>query len=349
MLSIPRNAKPPWHRKKLLPQASCHSHKSYTISSNSEISLRPVIKHQNQGTTHTAQNVCCKSFVQTCNQSLFCSNFLEAVHCAFVEVLFGRLLTLHLEASSHGVKGVCGTSTDCDGRLCGSEGADCTNDALVLFPWVQTCNCVKGSQLQSTVANNTNHRNTKSCVECKEPTRPCSSFFNAVAQACEAFLSRANVRGQTCPCIIKRVDNRQAAGSSQSPRDKVCTKKLQEFRLRIVFWEHFLEGVFESEVECLRGEVTDAVGEIAVPKPLHALFFENARTTVHNARVARHLPTPDLGVGILCLHNQLYALDWCCDGLCNSARKASQGEVYEKGRGVIFCHGVLSASYPRGF
>merc|ERR1719474_751426 len=153
---------PSWLRKKFFLTAAgesashhlVHSFGRLGVTSNTQVRLCSVIEHQHQCTTHATQNICHESLVQTCHHTLLCSNLFEAVHCALVKVLLRWLLTLHLEASSHSVKRVGSTSTDGDGSLCGSESADCTCDPFVLFPWVQPRNCVKSSQLESTVPNN---------------------------------------------------------------------------------------------------------------------------------------------------------------------------------------------------
>jgi hypothetical protein len=46
--------------------------------------------------------------------------------------------------------------------------------------------------------------------------------------------------------------------------------------------EHLIVHIFEGEVERLRGERTDDVGEVAPPKAYETLFLGDADETVHN-------------------------------------------------------------------
>merc|ERR1712113_581098 len=77
--------------------------------SQPEVHLCAVVQDKHQCTTHTTNNVGDESLEQTCGKALLRGDLFEAIHGALVEVLFDRLLGLHLQTTSHCVKGVSGT------------------------------------------------------------------------------------------------------------------------------------------------------------------------------------------------------------------------------------------------
>mmetsp|Transcript_29041 Transcript_29041/g.73390 ORF Transcript_29041/g.73390 Transcript_29041/m.73390 type:complete len:264 (-) Transcript_29041:46-837(-) len=245
-------------------------------------------------------------------------------------MLLHGLLRLHLQAAAHSVKGVRGASTDSDGRLRRREGADGTQDALVLLVGVQARDGVEATQLQPTVAHDANHGHAEARVQGQEAAWALHRLHDAVAEAREALLARAHVGGEACPRIVQRVHNRQAARCSQAAGHQVRTKELRELRLRVVLREHPLEGVLEGQVEGLRGEVPDAIREVAIPEALHALLLVDAHAAVRDARVPGHLPAADLGVRILGLHHQLDALNRRRERLGHCSRDTTQDEVNGK-------------------
>merc|ERR1719258_762285 len=87
-------------------------------------------------------------------------------------------------------------------------------------------------------------------------------------------------------------------------------------------------------------EVAQHVDEVASPKRLDALLGRDAREAVHDARVARHLAGDDLGVAVLRLDDELYALDRRRARLGDGARDAARQEVGDEGA----AHGVRSLS-----
>merc|ERR1740129_1627198 len=71
---------------------------------------------------------------------------------ALVEVLLWWLLGLHLETSSDCIAWVCGCCSDGDCGLCCSECGGSSKDTFVGLVGIETCDRVKGTQLQATVS-----------------------------------------------------------------------------------------------------------------------------------------------------------------------------------------------------
>merc|ERR1719270_2568893 len=122
--------------------------------SDSEVGLGTVIEDKHEGATHAAQDVCRKTLVQASRQALLGGNLFEAISCTLVEVLLWGFLRLHLQSAAHGIKGVGGTSANCDRSLSGSESSHRPKDSFVTLVWVEASDCVETSQLQASVANN---------------------------------------------------------------------------------------------------------------------------------------------------------------------------------------------------
>merc|ERR1712187_411376 len=115
-----------------------------------EIHLRAIVQDKHQRATNAADDVRKETLVQTFCQALLGSYLLEAVHSAFVQVLFDRLLRLHLQSSAHGVKGVRGASADSDSSLRCNESGHGTQNSLVFLVRVEAGNCVEATELETT-------------------------------------------------------------------------------------------------------------------------------------------------------------------------------------------------------
>merc|ERR1719150_728886 len=142
------------HGLELLPNSCRQKFAAMCIwSSNSEVGLGTVVEDEHEGTAHAAQDVCHETLVQASRQALLSGNLLEAISCTLVEVFLRGLLRLHLQSASHGVKGVGGSSANCDGSLSCSKRGHCPQNALVTLVRVEASDCVETSQLQASVAN----------------------------------------------------------------------------------------------------------------------------------------------------------------------------------------------------
>merc|ERR1719384_1605 len=298
--------------------------------SEAEVSLGPVVEDKDEGSAHAAHDVCQETLVQTRSKAFLCRDLFETIAGALVKVLLGRLLGLHLQASAYSVEWVGRARSDGDRSLRRSERAYSTHNSLVLLVWVEPCNSVEGTKLQAAVADDAHDRNSETSVESEEATRSLHGLHDAVSETREALFARSYVRSQPGSRIVQRVDNAQAARRGQTTRHEVGTEELRKLGLRIVFREHCLEGVLECQIEGLRREIADAICEITVPKALHTLLFQNATSTINDSRVSWNFTASDLGVGILCLHDKLDALDGRCYGFGHGARDTPKQEVDEE-------------------
>ena len=77
----------------------------------------------------------------------------------------------------------------------------------------------------------------------------------------------------------------------------------------------------------MRRKIPDAIREVDSPEGRGALLAVNARETIPDAGVARHLSVPDLRIGILGLKHKLDALNGCGERLRNGTRDSSEEEI----------------------
>mmetsp|Transcript_65732 Transcript_65732/g.169167 ORF Transcript_65732/g.169167 Transcript_65732/m.169167 type:complete len:338 (-) Transcript_65732:33-1046(-) len=311
----------------------------HPLHSDAQGVLGAVVEHEDERAANAAHDVGKESLVQACGQALLRRDLLEAIHRALVQVLLHRLLRLHLQTTAHGVEGVGGTSTDRDRGLGRGEGARGTQNAFVLLVRVNARDGVEGAQLQATVAHNAHNGDSEAGVEAEEALRPLHGLHDAVTEAGEALLAGAHIAGKARSRIVQRVHDRHAARSRQATGDEVRAEELPKLRLRVVLREHGLEGVLECQVEGLRGEVADAVREVAIPEALEALLRDDTRTAIHHALVPRDLATADLRVGILSLDHQLDALNRRRERLRNGAGEAAEDEVDHERLHLAVRHG----------
>jgi len=77
----------------------------------------------------------------------------------------------------------------------------------------------------------------------------------------------ANVRSETGPSKVQRIDEAERGSTGSSTRGNVSSKELPEILLGVNrFWqEDRLEGILERKVESLGREVTDDVGHVTTP------------------------------------------------------------------------------------
>merc|ERR1712241_772785 len=105
--------------------------------SNSEVGLGTVVKDKHEGAAHAARDICHETLVQASRQALLCGDLLKAISRTLVEVLLRGFLRLHLQSPSHGVKGVCGSSANCDRSLSCGKRSHCPKNALVTLVRVE--------------------------------------------------------------------------------------------------------------------------------------------------------------------------------------------------------------------
>ena len=96
--------------------------------------------------------------------------------------------------------------------------------------------------------------------------------------------------------------------------------------------EHYLDLILEGQIEVLRRKNPDAIREVDSPESRGILLAVNARETIPDAGVARHLSVPDLWNDILGLKHQPDALDGRGERLRNGTRDSSEeigGQICE--------------------
>lgn len=143
------------------------------------------------------------------------------------------------------------------------------------------------------------------------------------------------------PRVVEGVHEAQRTGAGKTTGGHVDGEELAEFRLGVGLREQSLDGVLESEVKRLGGEVPDDVGHVPAPEGLEPLLAVHAREAVPDAGVTGDLPGLDAGVGILGLDDELHALDRCRARLGDGTANSSEGEVHQEvGLCLGFSHGA---------
>jgi len=287
--------------------------------------LGGVIEHKNHGSANGTESIRSETLVE--RSSTFVSNDTsETVSGTPVEALFHRLFGLHLEATTDGVKGIGGGGGAKDSGLGGSKGGQHTHETKVIFVRVDANDGVEGSELYATISDDTHDRDAESVVEGQEATL-LDRLAEAIAEAAEIALARADIGGETGTGVIQGVDDGQRSGTGSTTRRKIGAEKLPELGLGVVLGEQLLDLILERQIEGLGGKITDDVGSVTAPERLHALLGLDTSETVANAGVARDLTGSDLGIRILRLDNELDALDRCSCGFGDRTGPAAEQEI----------------------
>jgi len=199
------------------------------------------------------------------------------MHCALVDPLLRGLLGLHLETTTNSVEWVRRIgSTECSSLCAGELGSD-TLDAMVILELLGdgTNKGVVYTEVGATEWDDPHHRHTKPIVQREETLGALGCLHEAVGEAIECTLTRANIRCETGTGIIQRVHDAEGPSTSKATRSHVYSKELPEVRLGAEFGEPPLDGVLEGKVEGLGGEVAQDVDEVATPEGKDALLSTN--------------------------------------------------------------------------
>ncbi len=260
---------------------------------------------------------------------------------SLVNPLVLGLLGLHLQTTTNGVKRIRSIPSGDGGSLGNSELGGNTHDSVVGLERIHLTERVVHSEVNSSVGDDTDNGDTEAVVETQNSLGTTGSLDKAVRQTVEVTLSVSDIRGQTGTGIIERVHNDQASSSGSSTRGHLNKEKLPKLSLGVVSREHLLEGILEGKVEGLGGDVTDNVGQVSTPEGSNTLLRGDTREAVDNAGVAGNLTRTNARVGILGLDDQLHTLDRSSDGLGDTTRDTTDGEVDEKVEGTccFVCHG----------
>merc|ERR1719281_2225972 len=265
--------------------------------------------------------------------ALVLQDLAEAVQGALVEPLGLRLLGLHLEAATHRVERVRSVRSRESRRLRARELRGQAQDAALLLVRVDAIERVVDAEVGATERDDADHRDREPVVEAHDASRARGRLLDAVEETVELLLATAHIRRETRPRIVERVDDAQRARTSETTGGHVDREELGELLLRVSLREQPLDGVLEREVEGLRREVADAVGQVATPERSETLLLVDPREAVPDAGVARHLPGHDLRIGILGLDDELHTLDRCRAALGDAPRRAASNEVLDEIKG----------------
>ena len=91
----------------------------------------------------------------------------------------------------------------------------------------------------------------------------------------------------------------------------------------------------ECKVERLCGEVPDDICHVAAPERCNALLACHAHEAVYDALVPRDLARLDAWVAVLCLQDELHALDGRDDGLGDGTRDTASRQILQEAQGLV--------------
>jgi len=133
------------------------------------------------------------------------------------------------------------------------------------------------------------------------------------------------VVGQTRTGVVERVDERERERTRDTAGQNIGTEFFDVAGV-LLNVEHRLHLILKGEVESLRWEVTQAVGQVTAPQGIDSLVLDGSGRTVDDAFVwlIQAALTDHL---ILILDEQLDTLDGCGRGLRHDGGDAGEGEV----------------------
>ncbi len=152
---------------------------------------------------------------------------------SLVQALLRGLLGLHLETTTDGIEGVGGGGRTQHGGLGGGKRRDHSHNSEVVLVGVQADNGIEGSELHTTISDDTHNRDTETVIQSKD-TSLLHGLLDAIAETVEITLSGSDIRCQTGTGIIQGVDNGQGRGTSGTTGREIRAKKLPEIGLGVV-------------------------------------------------------------------------------------------------------------------
>jgi len=309
-----------------------------SLESHEELDLS--VEHKHQGGSHSAESVSSGTLEES-GGALLLHDLEEAIHSSLIDPLRSRLLGLHLETTTDGVKRV-RSITGSDGSSLGNaELGEDSKDVAVVAEGVDSSKRVVHTEVDSTVRDDTSDGHTETVVETHDSTGTLGSLHKAVTEAVEGLGTRSDIRGKTGTGIVERVHNAERTGTGKTSRGHVGKEEHTELGLGAVLGKEGLDGVLESEVKGLGREVTDDVGEVSTPESLDSLLASDAGEAVSNAGVTGNLARLDERVGILSLDDQLDTLDRSSGSLSDGTRDTTSGKIrgeVENTCVLVVCH-----------
>mmetsp|Transcript_18020 Transcript_18020/g.25403 ORF Transcript_18020/g.25403 Transcript_18020/m.25403 type:complete len:352 (+) Transcript_18020:29-1084(+) len=251
----------------------------------------------------------------------------EAISSSLVNPLRFGLLRLHLKTTTDGIEWVRSVTGGNSRELGATElGSGTENTVLGLLVRVVSREGIEETEVDSTVRDDTNNRNSNTVVKTSN-TRTGNGLLQTVNKTVELFLSGSDIRGKTGTGIIERVNDHEGTGTGKTTGGHVDGEEFSEFGLLVGLGEHGLDGILEGEVESLCREITDDVGQVTTPESLNTLFGGNTGEAVNNTGVTGDFSGDNLRVSILGLDEKLNTLNWGCARLGNGSGDTSGKEI----------------------
>jgi len=205
-----------------------------------------------------------------------------------------------------------------------------TNDAFVIFVWVEAHDGSVKSKLASTVHEGTCDGNGGTTVQTGE-TLLGHGLGEAVHNAVELSLSSAEVRSKTGSCEVKRVADNHCSSTTETSRKKVVNEVFSELLVLVDLWEKSIEEVVESKSGTLLRSVTEAVDQVTAPESADALLSSDTTEAVHNTSVWLDFSGDDPWVGVHGLHQDLHTFHRRHNSLGQSTNATTDNHVLQEG------------------
>lgn len=230
-------------------------------------------------------------------------NLREGVERAVVQLLAGA--RVHHQTTTDSVERIGEDARSVRRNLCDDE----LEDKGRILGEERTLTGIVETKVRTAVDDDTLDGDAKALVE-SHRARALGNLGQTINQAGEfTRLVATDIGGETSTRKVKRVDNQQGTGASQTARRHVDGEKRPKVILRAVGREQPLNRILERKVEGLRREITNNVRRVTSPEGGETLFGGHARKAVNNASVSRHFPRHDLWVRVLGLNQKLDAFN----------------------------------------
>lgn len=289
-------------------------------SSAEEDGLDLRVEHEHEGATSASDDVG-EGSLEEGSGSLVGSDSSEAVDGAAVHLLGAA--GVHHESTTDGVEGV-GEDTGGDGHEL-SVGPHGEEGRFLGVSEEDGLARVEHAEVRGTVGDDTGHRDAEASVETLGAVLA-EDLLQAVDEAVELTVTTgADISGEAGTGEVERVDDAEGSGTGGTTGGAVADEEHARLLLGVVGVEHLLVIVLEGEVQGLRGEVPDNVGEVASPEGGEALLLVHSSEAVANT-VVSVLGGDGLG-GILDLEEELDSLNGSDERLGDGRGDSTNEEV----------------------
>merc|ERR1719154_774204 len=300
--------------------------RSFKDESELSLSSSPVDVHllelvesgQDTGSGDSSQDVGSGSLHQR-HESLVLEDLRSAVQGALVLDCTTRG---HHHSPSDGVNGV-GHESSSDGDSPAEEEGERDTGVVSQKHGLQG---VEETEVHATVDEDTDSRDGESSVQSLD-TVSLQGLGVDINQTIELSLSTLalGVISQPGSGVVQGVDKEERHGSSHSSAEDVHSE-LPGIAGILGGGKGGLDGVLEGEVQGLRGEVSEHIGQVTSPEGVDSLSLEDPGGAVNDPSV-RLVQTPLLDHLVVVLNQQLYSLNGSSGSLGDSGSNSSQHEV----------------------